>query len=192
MACAAIELEAAGEWTANRNTKGGVEGQYAHRWFQLLYRGIMSLPEELTTPPPAFRLVHTDFNAGNLLVSSAEDPTIVAVLDWEGAQVLPAWDARAGCNISWLVDLAEEGVEKEHLRQLYVDITTEDGRSIGQSPLCLQGLMDLLESRPSLTANKQQLDALFLDWFAHAEKDSSPSSLEAFRPLKAFIEHHSS
>ncbi|KAJ7512258.1 hypothetical protein B0H11DRAFT_2214061 [Mycena galericulata] len=209
LACVALELDlvtATDEWTAKRtafsNSNGGVDAlsaEYAERWFQLLHEAIMGLPEELPTLPPVFRLVHTDFNEGNLLISSPEDPTIVGVLDWEGARVLPIWDARTGLTISWLLQWLgpgeEEEVEKEQLRQLYAGIVT-DGRKLGQSPLCLQRLMELLECRPSFRSDRQRLDTLFLDWFANAESQAKKafclSELEAFRSLKAFIEDPSS
>ncbi|KAJ6532798.1 hypothetical protein B0H10DRAFT_172850 [Mycena sp. CBHHK59/15] len=208
LACVALELDlvkATDEWTAKRTTcstiNGGVgalSAEYAQRWFQLLHGAIMRLPEELPSTPCVFRLVHTDFNEGNLLLLSPEDPTIVGVIDWEGARVLPAWDARAGCTISWLLEWLgrgeEQDVEKQQLRQLYADITHKGGRVLGQSPLSLQRLMELLESRPSFTSDRQRLDTRFLDWFADAEragKDCCLSELDAFRSLKAFIEDHS-
>ncbi|KAJ7458696.1 hypothetical protein B0H11DRAFT_2061384 [Mycena galericulata] len=202
LACVARELDevrAGEEWTTKRSQcsefNGGVGGlsvEYAERWFQLLHGAIMSLPEELRTYPDVFRLVHTDFNEGNLLVVSAEDPTIVAVLDWEGARVLPAWDARAGCTISWLLEAVEQHVDKEHLRQLYVNLTTKEGRVLGQSSMCWQGLMQLFESLPSLTTDKHGLDTRFLRWFEDVEKNAGKELLDAFRTLKALIMEDSS
>ncbi|KAJ7654048.1 hypothetical protein DFH06DRAFT_1299126 [Mycena polygramma] len=205
LACVALEFDlvtATDEWTAQRTAcsdfNGGVEAlsrEYAERWFRLLRDAIMALPDELPTSPPVFRLVHTDFSEVNLLISSAEDPTIVAVLDWEGAQVLPSWDARAGLSIWWLLEWlgpdGEQEVEKEQLRQIYAGIVTER-RKLGQSPLSFQRLLQLLERRPSFLSDRQELDALFLAWFADAEAQGKTafclSELEPFRALKAFIE----
>ncbi|KAJ7247354.1 hypothetical protein C8J57DRAFT_1359563 [Mycena rebaudengoi] len=202
LACVAHELDevrATEEWTAQRTEfsafNSGVDAlsaEYAERWFQLLHGAIQSLPEELPMYPDVFRLVHTDFKDGNFLVVSAEDPTIVAVLDWEGARVLPAWDVRAGCTIEWLLEPAklDVDVDREHLRQLYVDITTQGGRVLGQSPLCWQELMPLLESSPSVTMDRRRLDTRFLRWLAGAQKTGMGScsfELEAFEPLKALV-----
>ncbi|KAJ7215805.1 hypothetical protein GGX14DRAFT_562262 [Mycena pura] len=189
------------EWTAKRtacaNLNGGVEAlsrQYAERWFRLLRDAIIALPEELPSSAPVFRLAHTDFNEANLLISSAEDPTIVAVLDWEGAQVLPSWDARAGLSIWWLLEWmgpdGEREVEKEQLRQIYAGVITER-RELGQSPLCFERLLRLLQRRPSFLSDRQQLDDLFLGWFSAAEAQAKTASclseLEAFRSLEVFI-----
>ncbi|KAJ7260441.1 hypothetical protein B0H12DRAFT_373643 [Mycena haematopus] len=205
LACVALELDlvtSADEWTARRTAcsarNGGVAAlsrEYAEEWFRLLHDAIMALPDELPTSPPIFRLVHTDFSEANLLISSAEDPTIVAVLDWEGAQVLPSWDARAGLSIWWLLEwlgpAGEQEVEKDQLRQIYAGIVTER-RKRGQSPLSFQRLLELLESRSSFRSDRQKLDALFMAWFGEAEAQAKTafclSELEPFRALKAFIE----
>ncbi|KAJ7261744.1 kinase-like domain-containing protein [Mycena haematopus] len=200
LACVGSELDevrATKKWIAQRTKissfNGGVDAlsaDYAERWFQLLHQAITTLPDELPSCPDVFRLVHTDFQSGNLLVSSAEDPTIVAVLDWEGAQVLPAWDARSGCNISRLLDEMDDAVDKDRLDELYLDITSEGGRILGQSPLRWARLMWILESLPSLTMDKDRLNKSFREWFAEVEeigKESCRFEFEAFRPLMTFI-----
>ncbi|KAJ6480869.1 hypothetical protein C8R45DRAFT_1003953 [Mycena sanguinolenta] len=200
LACVAHELDevrATEQWIAQRTKcsefNGGVDAlsaEYAERWFQLLHQAITTLPDELPTHPDVFRLVHTDFNDGNLLVSSAEDPTIVAVLDWEGARVLPVWDARAGSTISWLVQSVEQADDKARLWELYHNITTQGGRVLGQSPLCWEELIPFFESAPSVTMDRERLNEGFQSWFVEVEKtskESCPFDLESFRPLTAFI-----
>ncbi|KAJ7261750.1 hypothetical protein B0H12DRAFT_1272323 [Mycena haematopus] len=200
LACVGRELDevrTTEKWIAQRTKissfNGGVDAlsaDYAERWFQLLHQAITTLPDELPSCPEVFRLVHTDFQSSNLLVSSAEDPTIVAVLDWEGARVLPAWDARSGCTISWLLDGVEEDVEKDRLDELYFNITSEGGRVLGQSPLCWARLIWFFESSPSLTMDKDRLNESFRGWFVEVEeigKESCRFEFEAFRPLMTFI-----
>ena len=196
------DLKATDEWTAGRTScsqfNGGAESlpaEYAIQWFQLLRDAIMKLPEELPTCPPVFRLVHCDFTAGNLLFSSSEDgdPMIVAVLDWEGARVLPAWDARAGCNIWWILQFLEEEQLKTDLCRIYSDVISMDGRKIGRSPLDLEDMMDYLAWAPSVMQSRSSLDGWFLSWFAKATMtggNSCASELAAFQALKIFIEDH--
>ncbi|KAJ7081442.1 hypothetical protein C8R44DRAFT_895066 [Mycena epipterygia] len=187
------------EWTNGRirssNVNGGVEAlsaDYAAQLFQLLKSAIGRLPDELSFSPPVFRLAHTDFNDGNILVVSAEDPTIVAVIDWEGARVVPAWDARVGCDLSWLhcaIGSVEEG---EALQKIYNDITTADGRSLGTSALCLQDLLSLLEGRPTRRLDRKRLNNELLAWLTSAESSGQKCcslELEGFRSLKEFIEN---
>ncbi|KAF7374644.1 Altered inheritance of mitochondria protein 9, mitochondrial [Mycena sanguinolenta] len=199
LACVSRELDrirATEKWTAQRTKftgcNGGVDAllaNYAERWFKLLHQAIATLPDELSSCPDVFRVAHTDFQSSNLLVSSAEDPTIVAVLDWEGARVLPAWDPRSGCTISWLLSGVDEDVE-DHLSELYFDITTKDGRALGQSLMCWEWLTWFFESSPSLTMDRDTLNERFQTWFSEAEeagKESCRFELEAFRPLMTFI-----
>ncbi|KAJ7097800.1 hypothetical protein B0H15DRAFT_822769 [Mycena belliarum] len=125
----------------------------------------MALPEELPTLPPVFRLVHTDFNEGNLLISSPEDAYNCGVLDWEGAR----------CPLETREPVSPS--RKEQLQQLYDGIVT-DGRKLGpESPLCLQRLLELLECWPSYRLYRQRLDTLFLDWFADAESQAKKKSV---------------
>ncbi|KAJ7476842.1 hypothetical protein B0H11DRAFT_2426207 [Mycena galericulata] len=183
------------QWTAWRSNwstiNGGVQAltpEYAEQWYQLLRDAIWKLLNELRFPPPIFRLAHTDFNEGNLLVSSAEDPTIVAVLDWEGAQVLPAWDTRYGCKFDWTL-LSE--TEAKELRMLYSNITTENDRWPGTSLLHFQSLLSILDSLESILSDRKELDSLFLRWLAHAEKvggEWCTSEPDGFRRLRKFIE----
>ncbi|KAJ7086085.1 kinase-like domain-containing protein [Mycena belliarum] len=196
-ACAAHalgEVRATKQWTEQRvacsEFNGGADALpagYAEQWFVLLHDALTSLPEEAR--PAVFRLVHTDFNTGNLLVASATDPTIVAVLDWEGARVLPAWDARAGCTVACLLDAVAGDAAKAGLRQLYLDLTAGPGtgRVLGQSSMCWEGLMGFFESVPWVTMDKERLGAAFLRWFANAEKAGDEAELEPFRRLKNFI-----
>ncbi|KAJ7081444.1 kinase-like domain-containing protein [Mycena epipterygia] len=186
------------EWTNERavwgEVNGGVEvlpADYAAQLLQLLKSAIGRLPDELSSSPPVFRLAHTDFNSGNILVLSAEDPTIVAVIDWEDARVVPAWDARVGCDLSWIcwdIPSVEDG---KALQKIYNDITTADGRSRGTSALCLQDLLSLLEGWPTRRLDQKRLNNELLAWLASAEssgKKCCSLELESFRGLKEFIE----
>ncbi|KAF7299319.1 Altered inheritance of mitochondria protein 9, mitochondrial [Mycena indigotica] len=65
----------------------------------------------LTATPDVFRLTHADWHSLNVLVRSAEDPTIVAVVDWQGAQVRPYWDERYHLFVTTLFQgFSEDGV----------------------------------------------------------------------------------
>ncbi|KAJ6628261.1 hypothetical protein B0H10DRAFT_210801 [Mycena sp. CBHHK59/15] len=190
------------QWTAWRanwsELNGGVESipaEYAARWFQLLRDAIYNMPDELhlqfpQLPATVFRLAHTDFNEGNLLISSAEDATIVAVLDWEGAQVLPSWDARQGCGMSWIPWSMLREDDAAELRKLYFQITTENERWLGMSLLQLQGLLALLDSPQSIISNRTDFDAMFLSWLHHAEQTGGQwcsDVLKGFQRLEEFI-----
>ncbi|KAJ7789401.1 hypothetical protein B0H14DRAFT_2944742 [Mycena olivaceomarginata] len=187
------------QWTTWRSNwsivNGGVQSlptHYAAQWFQLLRDAISKLPDELRFPPPVFRLAHTDFNEGNLLVSSAEDASIVAVLDWEGAQVLPAWDTRRGCSVSWVDWTMLSATEADELRKLYYDITTDNDRWPGTSLLHFEGLLSILDSLVSIVSDRKGLDAIFLDWLNYAERRGGKwcsSELEGFRQLREFIQN---
>ncbi|KAJ7745870.1 hypothetical protein DFH07DRAFT_15113 [Mycena maculata] len=187
------------QWTVWRTkwstVNGGVQAlptDYAAQWFQLLRDAIWKLPDELPFPPPVFRLAHTDFNEGSLLVSSAEDAAIVAVLDWEGAQVLPAWDTRHGCGLSWMDWTMLSETEADGLRMLYYDITTDHDRWPGTSLLHFEGLLSILDSLESIISDRKGLDTMFLAWLNYAERTGEKwcsSELEGFRRLREFIEN---
>ncbi|KAJ7174465.1 kinase-like domain-containing protein [Mycena filopes] len=199
LACVGIQLDllAVGDdWTAERTAcsdfnggAGALSREYAARWFSLLRDAIAALPDD--PPATTFRLAHTDFNQGNMLMSSAEkDATIVAVLDWEGAQVLPSWHAAAPLPLGWLVQEADHAAEDnaaegEELMDIYDAI-------VGDEPLQALPLattvLQLLERCSSVTLDRQRLDALFLDWFAQVSNIVATSELDPFYPLKAFIE----
>ncbi|KAF7370423.1 Phosphotransferase family protein [Mycena sanguinolenta] len=191
------------QWTAWRahwsELNGGVESipaEYAVRWFELLRDAICNMPDELhlqfpQLPATVFRLAHTDFNEGNLLISSAEDATIVAVLDWEGAQVLPSWDAWQGCGVSWIPWTKLREDDAAELRKLYFQITTENDRWLGMSLLQLQGLLALLDSPQAIISNRTDFDAMYLSWFHHAQQTGGQwcsDVLKGFQRLKEFIE----
>ncbi|KAJ6607234.1 hypothetical protein B0H10DRAFT_2228149 [Mycena sp. CBHHK59/15] len=199
LACVDTELDLVrtADWTNLRgggvsSFNGGVEGlpaEYAKQWFLLLHGAIETLPDELRFPP-VFRLAHTDCNEGSILVSSGDDPTVVGVVDWEGARVIPAWDGRYAIGRSFLHwrEFGEE--ERVATRGLYEDITTADGRCPGASALCFAGLMAIFESHPCITSDRKRLDKRFLEWLVSAERtgmESFAAELKGFHRLEEFI-----
>ncbi|KAK7063524.1 altered inheritance of mitochondria protein 9, mitochondrial [Favolaschia claudopus] len=178
---------------------GGVDAlpaAYAQQWFQLLRDALAKLPDELPRHRDLFRLAHYDFNENNLLfsVSSPDNPTIVGILDWEGTRVVPAWDGRKGCNISWILNIVcnsgHDQSERNNLLKIYNDVLSTTGRKLGWSPLCFEHLVGLLAT-PIIILSQEQLHTQFLSWFDEAEAASGglyKAELEAFRPLKLFID----
>ncbi|KAJ6490145.1 hypothetical protein DFH09DRAFT_1105232 [Mycena vulgaris] len=161
--------------------------EYAAQWFRLLHAAIDAL-----TParwfPPLLRLTHTDFQDGNVLVASAADPTVVAVLDWEGARVLPAWDTRDGCHVAWMYWEWFPPEEKGALLRVYDSIAPAPGGE-GRH---WRGLLAMLEARPALGCDRVRLDRRFLEWFAGVEGKgwgaAEEAELEGFRRLREFIQ----
>ncbi|KAJ6536593.1 hypothetical protein DFH09DRAFT_1401708 [Mycena vulgaris] len=164
---------------------------YAEEWFRLLHAAIAALAPARWFPL-LLRLAHTDFQDGNVLVASAADLTVVAVLDWEGARVLPAWDTRDGCHVAWMYWEWFPPEEKGALLRVYDDIAPGDG-----SPW--RGLLAMLEARPALGCDRVRLDRRFLEWFAALERGgggggegkgwgaAEEAELEGFRRLREFI-----
>ncbi|KAJ7049610.1 kinase-like domain-containing protein [Mycena amicta] len=154
-----------------------LSGVYYERWLELLQEAVIQLPDESTV----FRLAHADFNCGNLLVRSCEDPTIVAVIDWEGACVLPTWDARSGCTIGWLLNgRTHDEIEKAQLLKLHTSITNKDGRVLGYSRSHWLDLLELFECLPSSMLDRERLDARFHDWAAKVDDPDVFHSLNTF------------
>ncbi|KAJ6536583.1 hypothetical protein DFH09DRAFT_1401700 [Mycena vulgaris] len=137
--------------------------------------------------PPLLRLAHTDFQDGNVLVASAADPTFVAVLDWEGARVLPAWDTRDGCHVAWMYWEWFPPEEKGALLRVYNIAPAPGGEGRHW-----RGLLAMLEARPALSCDHARLDRHFLDWFAAVEGKGWGAAEEAepggFRRLREFIQ----
>ncbi|KAF7303969.1 Altered inheritance of mitochondria protein 9, mitochondrial [Mycena indigotica] len=74
--------------------------------------------------PELFRLAHNDWHSLNVLVRSAEDPTIVAVIDWQGSHVRPFWDHLYQCFMSPLFqrDNYDVAIPEEELSKLWISL----------------------------------------------------------------------
>ncbi|KAF7290743.1 Altered inheritance of mitochondria protein 9, mitochondrial [Mycena indigotica] len=74
--------------------------------------------------PELFRLAHADWHSLNVLVRSAEDPTVVAVVDWQGSHVRPIWDHPYHCFMAPLFqrDNYDVAVPEDELGELWASL----------------------------------------------------------------------
>ncbi|KAF7291402.1 Altered inheritance of mitochondria protein 9, mitochondrial [Mycena indigotica] len=125
---------------------GALPKAYATAWLSLLQAAILQVPDGPS--PEIFRLAHVDVFEQNIILRAPDDPTIVGVIDWQGARVLPRWDERSGLNLTMLSkDLPEE--EGVRLQTVYAGAQEHPDSDLPAFPW--QPLFVFLESKPTWT-----------------------------------------
>ncbi|KAJ7615533.1 hypothetical protein FB45DRAFT_873598 [Roridomyces roridus] len=142
---------------------------YMQTYLALLKEGVEELPGE----PESFRLIYYDTKPENMLLRGADDATITAIFDWQGAIVAPSW-ATSGFHTHRLscYSVGPDEARDQALEAKYFPHTPE--------PFPWRELIELLERNPAYCCTKEGLDSFVREWKLPDEHVAGFLALQAF------------
>lgn len=168
-------------WRLHNGGQDGLSLTYATNCYQLFFNGVRQLDFSSFKDTDRFVLHHEDLCFNNIMVSYDDPSCVIAIVDWEGARVVPIWSYFMYDR--FLEDNLCENDELSRLRDLRDKIRGGMDPTALSSFRPLQFLLTLSTGQFSTRTSLEVLKEKFISWFEICPQEQVP----LFDELKQFL-----